>query len=107
MQRPSKGPIVFVPQEPRYRDESGHWKAVDMLPALDYGSVEPPILETGRQMSVLNAAQLTREFKRRLSGYRDEDFVMAAGDPAAIGLACAVAVLANRGRVTILKWDRL
>ena len=28
------------------------------------------------------------------------------GDPAAIGLACAVAASTNQGRFKVLKWDR-
>src|SRR5882724_9472731 len=104
MPRPSeKGPLVYVPQEPQQKDAEGHWRPVNLALAMSFGTIEPPLIETGRQMSVLNAAQLTREFKRRLNGYRDQDFIMASGDPAAIGLACAVAAVANRGRFTILK----
>lgn len=100
-----RGPIVYVVQEPRYRAPDGEWRSVNMLPALDFGSLEL-LLESDRQMSVLNAAQLTRVLKAKLANYRDQDFILAGGDPAAIGVACAVAAVVNGGRFTVLKWDR-
>ena len=101
-----KGPIVYVVQEPRFKGDDGVLKSVDMLPALNYGSLEL-LLETGRQTSVLNAAAIVRTLKQKLAGYRDKDFIIASGDPVAIGIACSVAALANRGRYTVLKWDRM
>lgn len=99
-----KGPVVYVVQEPRYKDAEGKLKTVNMLPALDFGSLE---LLLDRQVNILNAAVVTRELKQKLSNYRDQDFIVAAGDPVAIGIACAAAALANRGRFTVLKWDRI
>lgn len=99
-----RGPVVYVVQEPRKKDDRGGWKTVNMLPALDYGSVEV-LLEPGEQV-VLSAAYVTRTLKAKLSGYRDQDFIVGSGDPAAIGIACAIAALANHGRFTMLKWDR-
>ena len=32
--------------------------------------------------------------------------LLLIGDPAAIGVACSIAALFNRGRYNILKWDR-
>lgn len=99
-----RGPVVYAVQEPRYRDKDGSWKTINMLPALNYGSIEV-LLDPGEQI-VFNAAPVVRALKAKLAGYRDEDFIIGAGDPAAIGIACAIAALANRGRFTMLKWDR-
>ena len=100
-----QSPIVFVVQEPRYRDEDGNWKTVNMMPALDYGKLEL-LLESGRQTNVLNSASVVRLLKSKLERYRDQDYILAAGDPVAIGIACSVAAVANQGRFTVLKWDR-
>jgi hypothetical protein len=43
---------------------------------------------------------------RDLRDYSDEDFLLAMGDPIAIGLAVAIAANNNGGRVKMLKWDR-
>lgn len=96
---------VYVVQEPHRRDpDTGERKKMDMRPALKFGSLEV-LLPLSEQMSVLNAAQLTRTLKGKLSMYSDEDFILAAGDPVAIGAACAIAASVNRGRFTVLKWD--
>jgi hypothetical protein len=101
-----ESPVVYVVQEPRYRDPAdGSWKTVNMLPALDYGKLEL-LLESGRQTNVLNAAQVVRQLAQKLRDFRDRDFILAAGDPVAIGIACAIAVVVNRGKCTMLKWDR-
>lgn len=44
--------------------------------------------------------------KNKLKDYGDADCILAAGDPAAIGIACAVAAAMNDGYVAILKYDR-
>lgn len=102
--RQEKGPVVYVVQEPRYKAPEGGWKKINLLPALDYGSIEI-ILEPGEQV-MFNAASAVRTIKARLGGYREQDFILAGGDPVAIGIACATAAIANRGRFTVLKWDR-
>lgn len=100
-------PIVYVVQEPMYKEKEPpfRWKTVNMSPALDYGKLEL-LLETGRQTNVLNAAAVTRLLKQKLANYRAVDFILAAGDPVAIGIACSIAAFANRGSYTVLKWDR-
>jgi hypothetical protein len=101
-----KGPRVFVPQEPRFKQPDGSWKTVDMLQLLDYGSVEV-LLEPGEQVT-FNAASTVRRIMSKMVDYRaDKDFVVAAGDPVAIGICCAIAAAAGRGKFKIAKWDRL
>ncbi len=41
----------------------------------------------------------------KLIDFNDDDYLLLVGDPAAIGLCCAVAAAIN-GRFTVLKWDR-
>jgi len=42
----------------------------------------------------------------RLRDYSDEDAILAMGDPALIGIVCAIAARQNDGVFTLLKWDR-
>jgi len=44
--------------------------------------------------------------QRKLSRFNDDDFLVLAGDPVCIGIACGLAALANNGRFRVLKWDR-
>lgn len=98
-------PIVYVVQEPRYRDTDGSWKTVNMLPALDFGKLEA-LLDAGQQVSVLNTASVVRQLKAGLAKYTDEDYLLLAGDPVAIGIACSIVAAHTRGKYTLLKWDR-
>ena len=42
----------------------------------------------------------------RLRDYCDEDAILAMGDPALIGIVCAIAARQNDGVFALLKWDR-
>jgi len=42
----------------------------------------------------------------RLRDYSDEDAILAMGDPALIGIVCAIAARQNDGVFALLKWDR-
>lgn len=98
--------IVYVPQEPRYKDkQTGEWKTINLLPALDFGSLTV-LFENDRQMSILNAAQMIRSIRGKLLTFDDSDYILCAGDPALIGACCMVASTLNQGRVMLLKWDR-
>ena len=55
---------------------------------------------------MLSAAPSVRRMKKILQDYKEEDYLLLIGDPAAIGVACSIAALYNRGRYKILKWDR-
>ena len=101
-----RGPIVFMVQEPRMRDPVTRiWKTMDTTPALDYGTIEV-LIETGKQV-MFNAAPTVRDLRTKLARYRDGDFIVAAGDPVAIGIACAIVAETNGGRFTVLKWDNM
>lgn len=102
-----RGPIVYVVQEPRFKDPKhpGEYKAPNMIDLARFGS-EELLLDNSRQVSLLNAASITRTLKQKLQYFRDCDFLVASGDPGAIGIACSIVALANRGRYTLLKWDR-
>jgi len=55
---------------------------------------------------MLSSAPSVRRMKSILQDFKDEDYLLLIGDPAAIGAACAIAAYYNRGRFKLLKWDR-
>lgn len=76
----------------------------NFLSADEYGEV-CVILEADSQV-MFAAAPTVRRLWTALYRYSDADWIIAVGDPAAIGIACAIAAEVNDGRVNILKWDR-
>lgn len=93
-----RDPIVYVVQKP-FRDD------IDLTPALDFGSIEY-VLDDNRQI----AGDSTRALQKMafvLQRYTPEDYLLAIGDPVAIGLACCLAARQTGGVFQILKWDRI
>ena len=87
--------IVFAVQEDTRKN---------LLPALDFGNIEY-ILDSRDQIT-FDAVPWVRRIATALRGYTEEDYILAIGDPAAIGIACAVAAQRTGGRFKMLKWDR-
>lgn len=88
-------PTVYVVQEmPNH----------DLAPAMKFGEMKvllPPYTQIA-----FSTAPTIRSLRHKLRGYTDEDYLLLAGDPVAIGLACSIAAMFNSGRYTALKWDR-
>lgn len=79
--------------------------AKNFVKALDHVDQLVTILDRGSQVT-FNAAPTVLKMRTALNKYRDGDFIIAVGDPVAIGIACAVVASLNGGRVALLKWDR-
>lgn len=86
---------VFITQEMRGRD---------ITDATSFGDVEI-LLPAGEQASYSTQPTI-RRMGRKLSMFTDNDYLLLAGDPAAIALAAALAARHNGGRFKMLKWDR-
>jgi len=76
----------------------------NILPALDFGSIEY-ILEDRDQVT-FDPVPWVRRIKTALRGFTEDDYILAIGDPAAIGIACSIAAQVTGGRYKMLKWDR-
>lgn len=76
----------------------------DLAPAMKYGEMKV-LLQPYVQIAFSTQPVIT-QLRRKLRDYSDEDFLLLAGDPVAIGLACSIAAFHNSGRYTALKWDR-
>lgn len=96
---------VYVVQVPRRRNpETGEWIEYDISPASAYGMLQEPLF--GRQGAEFTTAPAVARVRQQLKDYCDDDSILALGDPAAIALVAAVAAQYNRGRFSILRWDR-
>ncbi len=63
------------------------------------------LLPSNKQI-MLSAAHSVRRIKKILQDFKEGDYLLLIGDPATIGVACSIAAFYNRGRYSILKWDR-
>ena len=76
---------------------------INILPANKFGELEL-LLPPGQ--ITLSAGPTVSRLKKGLKNYTEKDYLLLIGDPAAIGLATAIACEFNRGIVKLLKWDR-
>lgn len=96
---------VFVVQRPSFRSPDGAWAdKYDLSPAAHFGELVE-VLPRGNVPKQLEVT-LTR-LRVTLKDFNDADFILAIGDPVAIGLATAIAAHNNSGRLALLKWDRI
>ena len=72
----------------------------NILSAEKYGTLKP-LLSAGTQ--VVLSSQPT--IKKLLQDFNSDDYLLLMGDPAIIGIACAIASDINQGRYKVLKWD--
>jgi|TARA_R100001510_G_C7625820_1_gene185699 hypothetical protein len=78
---------------------------VDIVSATKYGDLEP--LASPFDQVHLNPGRIVSQLRRKLQKFGDDDWLLAMGDPAIIGIAFALAASANHGRVNLLKWDKM
>lgn len=102
--RVDNGPLVFVVQNPFTYDRTarGFVPKVDISPAAIFGDLVEVLSPTA---APFNFPGLSDDLHRKLSHYRDGDFILLVGNPALIGAVTALASSYNDGRVTCLQWS--
>ena len=85
---------VYIPQVMDYNVRS----------AEKFGDLK--IMLPDRKQMILASGPLTFELQKHLKDFNDNDYLLLIGDPAIIGLCCAIAAEANNGKFKVLKWDR-
>ena len=75
----------------------------NLVPAQKFGDLEL-LLPAKTNLMLSTGPEVTR-LKRKLIDFNDDDYILLMGDPAAIGICCAVAAAINR-KYNVLKWDR-
>lgn len=76
----------------------------NLVAAQSFGELET-LLTQDRQIA-FNSQPVVRALRTKLRQFSDHDYILCIGDPAAIGIAIAIACLFNEGRCKLLKWDR-
>lgn len=74
----------------------------DYTPALQYGDLVPVLTHSVG----IGAQAVLHEIRKKLKDFSDNDYLLLAGDPAAILLCGMVAGEHNLGRVKMLRYDR-
>ena len=97
-----KESIVYLLQE-LPGTSIGHPK-FDMTRAEKYGKLQ--VLLKEHTNIIFSPGPIIFELRRLLKNYTSKDYLLLSGDPAVIGLACAIASDINSGKFNLLKWDR-
>lgn len=77
---------------------------INIVGAQEFGKIEI-LLEEDKQI-MFSPAPIIRKLKRLLRNYSDNDYILLTGDPAIIGVACAIVSDTLNGKFKLLKWDR-
>ena len=78
---------------------------VNIVSAAKWGDLEP--LTNPFDQIHINPSRIVAQIRRKLRGFTDDDWLLAMGDPAIIGVAFAVVSEQNHGCVSLLKWDKM
>ena len=91
-----KDMTVYIVQELRGRN---------FADATSFGDCE--ILLPADLQTSYSTLPTIRKLNQKLAGFCDNDYLLLAGDPAAIALAASIAARFNNSKFKMLKWDRL
>ena len=100
--RKVKSPIVYVIQEIAGTKE-GRPK-INILGAAEYGTFKFLLPELSQM--IFSPGPLIFKLRKGLKDYTNEDFLLLTGDPAIIGVACAIVADITAGKFNLLKWDK-
>lgn len=75
----------------------------DLSAAAEFGTVRYLLSGPDEDYS---PAQMVSVIRKGLTEFTDDDYLLPLGNPVAIGIATALAVEENYGRIRFLKWDR-
>ena len=94
--------VYLVQEIPTDRD-TGQPK-IDITPALKYGEIK--IMFPRLKQMQFSPGPMVMEIKNSLKDFTADDYLLLYGDPAIIGVVCAVASDITNGKFKLLKFDR-
>ena len=71
--------------------------------ALEYGEFE--FILDDRSNMMYSPVPTVNRIRKKLQHFNDDDYLLLIGDPVAIGVCMHYALLSNRSKVKLLKWD--
>jgi len=91
-----KEDFVYVLQQPPAN--------INILSASDFGYL---VLCTPQlDQIIFSPGPYVFKMRKNLQDYRPQDYVLLTGDPAIIGVSCAIISNQTNGQFKLLKWDR-
>tara|TARA_R110002020_G_scaffold50132_3_gene142000 strand:+ start:5644 stop:5961 length:318 start_codon:yes stop_codon:yes gene_type:complete len=78
-------------------------QGINIISATKFGEIS--LLLPAGQIT-FSVGPTVNRLRKGLSKFNDDDYLLLIGDPAAIGLATAIALDMNLGKGKLLKWDR-
>ena len=96
-------PKVYLVQEIPTDRETGQPK-IDITPALKYGEIK--IMFPRLKQMQFSPGPMVMEIKNSLKDFTADDYLLLYGDPAIIGVVCAVVSDITNGKFKLLKFDR-
>ena len=77
---------------------------INILGAAEYGTFKFLLPELSQ--IIFSPGPLIFKLRKELSKYRTKDYLLLTGDPAIIGVACALVSDITNGKFNLLKWDK-
>tara|TARA_R100001129_G_C5180400_1_gene207615 strand:+ start:16 stop:414 length:399 start_codon:yes stop_codon:yes gene_type:complete len=88
--------FVYVIQQPAPN--------INILSASDYGYLV--ICLPNRDQAILSTAPYVQKMRKNLQDIRQQDYLLAVGDPTIIALSAIIASEQTNGQFNMLKWDK-
>ena len=80
---------------------------INILGASDYGYLVICLPLYGPESQVVfSSSPFVFKMRKNLRDFRKQDYVLLTGDPAIIGISCAIVSDMTNGQFNLLKWDR-
>ena len=77
---------------------------INIMGAAKYGTLKFLLPEFSQM--IFSPGPLVFKLSKLLRNYNPEDYLLLTGDPALIGVACAIVSNITNGKFNLLKWDR-
>ena len=94
---------IYLVQDIPLDRETGQPK-IDITPAIKYGEIK--VMFPRLKQMQFSPGPLVLEIKNSLKDFTSDDYLLLYGDPAIIGVVCAVVSEMTNGKFKYLKYDR-
>ena len=94
---------VYLLQDIPVDSETGSPK-YNIMGARKYGDIV--IMFRALEQIMLSPGPFIFSIRQKLKDFTEEDYLLLNGDPAIIGVTCAIASEMTNGKFKLLKWDR-
>ena len=80
---------------------------INILGASDFGYLVICLPNLGPDSQIVfSSSPFVFKMQKNLRDFREQDYVLLTGDPAVIGISCAIVSDNTNGKFNLLKWDR-